>query len=201
MVKAANGVVEVTKDWIERIFALYNAGYLVKLDSYADILSAEQSLASSGKASSSIVMPDESTNEDQPAGVLLKNYEQTSFYQVILQYCKHRTLAPSRVKVYKVLARQLRRFELFIQHTTSPLFSLNYDTMSMQDLENFRDYVRNEYKYKEKYPVIFRSIVIVSRITVLCSFIFCPIFAPEKKTSKSYGQIEITLLPTVSEGA
>lgn len=31
--------------------------------------------------------------------------------------------------------------------------------MSMQDLENFRDYVRNEYKYKEKYPVIFRSIL------------------------------------------
>lgn len=159
MVKAANGVVEVTTDWIDRIFALHNAGYLVKLDSYADILAAEQSLASSGKASSSIVMPDDSTNDDQPAGVLLKNYEQTSFYQVILQYCKHRTLAPSRVKVYKVLARQLRRFELFVQHTTSPLFSLNYETMSMQDLENFRDYVRNEYKYKEKYPAIFRSIL------------------------------------------
>ena len=29
MVKAANGVVEVTSDWIDRIFALHNAGYLV----------------------------------------------------------------------------------------------------------------------------------------------------------------------------
>ena len=88
-------------------------------------------------------------------------YESQDFYRIILQYSQWKQLSPSRVKCYKTLARQLRRFELYQQATVSTKFVLNYDSITSDDLETFRSFVRDEHiliqKHKRLFKLIFKE--------------------------------------------
>lgn len=161
LINAATGIIEVNKAFIDRVFSLMNAGFLTKIDSYADIEEAETRLKASKRSSSGIQNPfaeEESEEADATDHTLLKSYESTDFYRLILLYCKRHNLAESREKCYRVLARQLRRFELYIQATSSSLFSLSYDDMTNDDVENFRIYLRDEHRLVKRYPRLYKKI-------------------------------------------
>ena len=116
IVKAGNGLMEeVSKEWLERVLNLFKAGYLTKLDSYADIQTAEAVLAAGRQSKSGCKVTTSSITEaihveagGENLSFILKSYERTDFYQVILLYCECRHLAATRVSVYMVLARHLR---------------------------------------------------------------------------------------------
>lgn len=85
-------------------------------------------------------------------------YESQDFYKLISQYCQWKQLSASRVRCYKTLARQLRRFELYQQAMVSTSFVLNYDSIIPEDLEAFRSFVRDEHILIKKHPVLFKQI-------------------------------------------
>lgn len=82
-------------------------------------------------------------------------YESQDFYRLLVQYCEWKQLSQSRTNCYKTLARQLRRFELYQQAMVSSSFVLNYDSLTADDLEAFRVFVRNEADYAKKNPKLF----------------------------------------------
>ncbi len=85
-------------------------------------------------------------------------YESQDFYRLLVLYCERKQLSESRTRCYKTLARQLRRFELYQQVMVSSSFVLNYDSLTTEDLEAFRIFVRNEADYAKKNPRLFQRL-------------------------------------------
>ncbi len=83
-------------------------------------------------------------------------YEKQDFYRLLILYCEWNNISESRTRCYKTLARQLRRFELYQQAMVSPSFVLNYDSLTSDDLEAFRVFVRNEAELKKKHETMFK---------------------------------------------
>lgn len=144
--------IEINNLWLSRTLELISSGYLVNIDSYADVLSAEKAMKIARGQSISAI--GNKTFESSDGS--------TNFYNLILIYCERHNLSESRVRVYKVLASQLKRFELYVQYTVNPYFRLNYNTMSNDDIEEFRVYLKTEYKLVETYPKIYKKIFAVA---------------------------------------
>lgn len=148
VVKVGMNNVEINNLWLSRTLELISSGYLVNIDSYADVLSAEKAMKIARGHSISAI--GNKTFESSDGS--------TNFYDLILKYCERHNLSESRVRVYKVLARQLKRFELYVKYTVNPYFRLNYNTMSNDDIEEFRVYLKKEYKLVETNPKIYKKI-------------------------------------------
>ena len=83
-----------------------------------------------------------------------------TLYQLIPEYCKCKSLAASRVSVYKVLGRLLARYEMFVnevEHRNG--YRLAASSVRTQDIEAFRDYMRNEGSLQKEYPKEFVNIL------------------------------------------
>lgn len=82
-------------------------------------------------------------------------------YDLIPDYCRARNLAESRIRVYRVLARMLGRYEMFVQLTDRRHkdFSLVVSRVSSVDIEGFRDFMRKEGSLQEENPKIFQQIL------------------------------------------
>lgn len=81
-------------------------------------------------------------------------------YDLIPEYCRCKNLSPSRVSVYKVLGRLLARYEMFVclvLHRKG--YRLTPASISSHDIEDFRDYMRNEGSLLNEYPNEFAEIL------------------------------------------
>lgn len=139
--------VDVDKTWLTNCFALIASGDLTKIDSFADVQKAEKAKTQVSEVKSTI----EAKSISHKSGA-------SEFYDLVMLYCERHNLAESRVRVYKVLARMLIRFELYVQNKRTPRFHVNYETLTNDDIENFRVYMRNEYKYVEANPSLYKKI-------------------------------------------
>lgn len=91
-----------------------------------------------------------------------KKEQNRKLYEVIPDYCKAHDLAPSRVKVYMVLQRLLARYEMFERlknEKKGKKYSLSLSSLCTKDIEDFREYMRNEGSKKNECPEIFDRIV------------------------------------------
>lgn len=80
-----------------------------------------------------------------------------SFFDVFNEFLdKHLDGAPLSGH-YKVLARLLRRFELYRQKTTRTKFTLILNDFDSTEIERFKEFVINEPKIYDKYPSIYKT--------------------------------------------
>lgn len=80
-----------------------------------------------------------------------------SFFDVFNEFLdKHLDGAPLSGH-YKVLARLLRRFELYRQKTTRTKFTLILNDFDSAEIERFKEFVVNEPKIYDKYPSIYKT--------------------------------------------
>lgn len=82
-----------------------------------------------------------------------------TFYELVEEYISERQLADGHARVFRVLAREVSRYEGFIRATSDRTFTFDIDTVKRGDIEDFADYLRNEKALSEKYPQIFISLI------------------------------------------
>ncbi|MGL4519340.1 MAG: tyrosine-type recombinase/integrase [Phocaeicola sp.] len=82
-----------------------------------------------------------------------------SFFEYFDLYLEKNDKAETSFRNYMVLKRTLGRFERFKQLTDNNKFSLDIDTITSDNIEDFRDYFKNEAALQKEYPTIFESIV------------------------------------------
>ena len=82
-----------------------------------------------------------------------------SFYDLVEKYIMERQLADGHARVFRVLAREVSRYEGFVKAMKKKNFSFNINTITREDIEDFSDYLRNEKELSEEYPQIFASLI------------------------------------------
>lgn len=87
--------------------------------------------------------------------------DETSFFELMELYLERKKFSLDHTKAFRVLIRDLARFEMFIRITDNLRkdFKLDIHTLSKSDVELFRDYLQNEFYYAQSYPKIFEELL------------------------------------------
>lgn len=80
------------------------------------------------------------------------------FFSVYEEYLNRHEMSKTEWKNYKSLERVLYRYQSFLQITEKPKFMLSLN-MDREELEDFFDYVKNEYLLIDEYPNIFEELL------------------------------------------
>ena len=80
------------------------------------------------------------------------------FFSVYEEYLNRHEMSNTEWKNYKSLERVLYRYQSFLQITEKPKFILSLN-MQREDLDDFFDYVKNEYLLIDEYPDIFTELL------------------------------------------
>ena len=94
-----------------------------------------------------------------PEKYIEKQNEKPSFFQLFEIYLNEKSSSDSWVKNNRVLFRDLARWEAFVQFKQDKNFTLDIDTITKDDISNFREYLRKEKTLSEKYPKFFEKIL------------------------------------------
>ncbi len=91
---------------------------------------------------------------------VIEKHERT-FYELTEGYIKRRDLAESHARVYYVLLRAVSRYEGFVRATDRSRKHWKWDInqITREDIEDFTDYLRNEYALSEEYPKLFAKLL------------------------------------------
>ena len=84
---------------------------------------------------------------------------QKSIYILAEEYLDKKRFSYDHTKAFRVLVRDLARYEAFKKKVLQERFAWNIDKMTRKDIEDFEDYLRNEKILSEKYPKQFESIL------------------------------------------
>lgn len=82
----------------------------------------------------------------------------TNINELFEEFLRKHKISEVRKKNFRVIARSLRRYELYIQTKFNNDFKLEIDKVTTDTLQDIWDYFENEYKYYKKYPLLFESI-------------------------------------------
>ena len=87
--------------------------------------------------------------------------KEPSFFELMELYLERKKFSLDHTKAFRVLIRDLARFEMFFRITDNVRknFKLDIHTISRSDIELFRDYLQNEYYYAQSYPKIFEDLL------------------------------------------
>ncbi len=83
--------------------------------------------------------------------------EEKPFFDFVEEYFVKRKMSDGRLRSVKVVFRILRRYELFKKKKDSN-FTLKLSEFDENTLNEFEDYLMNEYKYLRKYPEIYKQV-------------------------------------------
>lgn len=142
----------LTSDWVTECFAM--KPYMCPPEFYAGNNGSYFTASNISKASRMI--GELQSKADEQAR---RKEQDKTIYQLIPEYCKCKNLSPSRVSVYGTLGRMLARYEMFVNLTRDKSFRLSASTISTSDIEDFRDYARNEGSLIEEYQDEFAKIL------------------------------------------
>lgn len=159
--------VEITSDWILHVLNLYDEGLLTEITDFYSILAAEDRekekkieqnkalLQSSNYEIESALV----SSEEDGVVVPVARYAKHSFYLEVVRYCERHDLADSRTRVYKVLGRQVCRFELYLQKTRNPDYDFDYNCVTSDDIQDFRYFIAHEDEIKQHHPRMYAQIL------------------------------------------
>lgn len=82
-----------------------------------------------------------------------------SIYDLAEEYLEKKRFSYDHTKAFRVLVRDLARYEAFRKKVLQERFAWNIDKMTRKDIEDFEEYLRNEKTLSEKYPKQFESIL------------------------------------------
>ena len=151
---------EIGKEWIERVLMLSNTNKSINLmeASFRDMNDAVKEEEETAKRKAEAEAARQRAEEARLAAEEERKSRKT-FYQYIDEYCKTEGISEHRTRMYQVFARLLMRFQLYMQKVKGYAdYSIDYDTLTTQDIEAFRDYARNESKWSKKHRKEFREI-------------------------------------------
>ena len=82
-----------------------------------------------------------------------------NIYTYALEYMKHRNASKATDAHFAGMVRLLARWEAYRNEIEKQGYRIDIDTFAADDVEDFRDYMRNEKTLSEQQPSIFRRIV------------------------------------------
>lgn len=85
--------------------------------------------------------------------------EKKSFFQYFEDYLKEKASSDSWVKNNRVLFRDLARYEKYVRFSFDKNFTLDVDTITKDDVSDFRDYLKNEKTISKSCPAFFERIL------------------------------------------
>lgn len=158
--------VEITAEWIQHVLSLIEHGYLPECKDFTSILKAEErekeikkETVVSLQKSSVYTFEEGMDNLIDSDSSRLPAYSRHSFYVESVNYAMRHNLSNSRVRVYKVLGRQVCRFELFVQKTKNPDFVFDYNLVTSDDIEDFRYFIGHESELQSCHQKLFSDIL------------------------------------------
>ncbi len=95
----------------------------------------------------------------QPATKGKRGKSKKSIYDLAEEYLEKKHFSYDHTKAFRVLVRDLARYEAFRKKVLQERFAWNIDKMTRKDIEDFEEYLRNEKTLLEKYPNQFESIL------------------------------------------
>lgn len=144
----SSGRISVTKDWLETAAILWMRDQIGTGSSLDEVNAAVEAYMRN---------QDEIENSKEKVA---KSAE--TFHHIIMEYCNsaERGTSETRKRSYKCLARMLARFELFVRYVEKRRsFCIDFEKLTSDDINAFRDFVRNEAQLKAEYPKIFSKII------------------------------------------
>lgn len=84
---------------------------------------------------------------------------QKSIYDLSEEYLEIKRFSYDHTKAFRVLVRDLARYEAFRNKILGDRFAWNIDKITRKDIEDFENYLRNEKTLSEEYPKQFESIL------------------------------------------
>lgn len=81
-----------------------------------------------------------------------------TFFEAYEEFIEKRKLSDWRVRAIQVVIRALRRYELYARRNVDRRFTLDLDTVTPQVLQDFEEFLRNEYTFYEQYPEIYEAV-------------------------------------------
>ena len=95
-----------------------------------------------------------------PEKYIVKAENKKTFYELTEEYIEKRHLAYTHAKVFRVLMREVARYEGFIRATdyNRSNFTFDIDTVTKSDIEDFIDYLRHEYTLSMEHKDLFKKL-------------------------------------------
>lgn len=90
-----------------------------------------------------------------------KAVEKPTFYQLIDEYLSKKHFSIDHTKAIRVLERDIARYEGFVRYFDKNRkdFTFDVDTVTRNDIDDFLDYLRNEYDLANEYPSEFKKLL------------------------------------------
>ena len=100
-------------------------------------------------------------NYNHPEDFIIQEEEKKTFYELAEEYISKRNLAYTHAKVYRVLMREVARYEGFIRATDHKRcdFIFDIDTVTKSDIVNFIEYLRHEYSLSLKHKKLYKKLL------------------------------------------
>ena len=95
----------------------------------------------------------------QPSKLEKRGRRCKSIYDLAEEYLEKKRFSYDHTKAFRVLVRDLARYEAFKNKVLREKFAWNIDKITKKDIEDFENYLRNEKTLSEKYPKQFESIL------------------------------------------
>lgn len=99
---------------------------------------------------------------NHPEKYEVKKVELT-FFGLFNEYLEKHPLSTARANHYRVLARALSRFEMYIQKTANRNYKMTLDNFTTDWIEKFGDFLKAEPELFDKYPEIYAEVPAVVR--------------------------------------
>lgn len=81
-----------------------------------------------------------------------------TFFDIFEDYITKKNISEWRIKHLRVLKRALMRYELYIRATGTPRYTIDLNEFSVNDVNDFEKFLRNEHKFYKKYPKIYAAV-------------------------------------------
>lgn len=85
--------------------------------------------------------------------------EHKTFYELAEEYLAKKNFPDGHERTFRVLVRDVARFEGFKRATEDKGFVFDVDTVTRDDIEEFLDYLKNEKELSEEYPNLFGELM------------------------------------------
>ena len=99
---------------------------------------------------------------NHPEKYQVKKPERT-FFELFNEYLEKHPLSPARANHYRVLARALCRYEMYVQLTESKRYKLTVDNFTTEHLDKFKAFLKAEPELFDKYPKIYEAVPAIIR--------------------------------------
>ena len=77
------------------------------------------------------------------------------FYKIIDSFLQFKTHSEVRVRHYRVMQRALHRFEMYKQLNGNSQYKFAFQTLQLDEIYEFEDFLVNEHKFYKKYPQLY----------------------------------------------